>query len=171
MGFRIGDALKLRVSQICGTGKKVKNHIEVKEQKTEKVVTRPIPPEIKQALQEYIDSLRWEKGGVKFQSYLFESERKPGKHYCKEWVNNRLKIAAAACGIEQRVTTHTMRKTFAYWTYMTHKDNRQEFATERECLEFISASVMRHSSAKVTLRYIGLEQEKVERITGKAIVK
>ena len=81
-GFRVGDMLKLKVYQIYGTGKKVKDYIEIREEKRGKVQKRRIAAELKKPLQEYVNGLDW-KGGVKYQSYLFASSRKEGKHYRK----------------------------------------------------------------------------------------
>lgn len=164
-GFRVGDMLKLRIGQLCTKGKRVNEYIEIREEKRGKVVRRRIPAQVRQLLQGYVDSLEWTS--VKYQSYLFESPRRPGKPYTYQWMNERLQQAAAACGLDQHVTTHTMRKTFAYHYYVNNKDNRAEFATERECLEYLSADILKHSNVAETLRYIGLDQEKIDRTTGR----
>lgn len=163
-GFRIGDILKLRIGQLCTKGKRVMDYIEIREEKRGKVVRRRIPEQVRRQLQEYVRGLNW-RGGVKYQSYLFESSRRPGCAYTFQWMNERLQQAAAACGIDKHVTTHTMRKTFAYHYYVNNKDNRAEFASERECLEYLSHDIMKHRDVAETLRYIGVDQEKIDRTT------
>lgn len=164
-GFRIGDVLRLRIAAVCGKGKKVKDHITLREEKRNKVINRKLPDEVRKRLQGYVNGLDWEK--VKYQTYLFESPRNPGKPYSYVWMNARLKEAAAVCGIEQPVTTHTMRKTFAYHYYINNKDDRGVFATERECLEYLSSDILKHGSVAETLRYIGINQDKIDRTTSK----
>lgn len=164
-GFRIGDILKLRIAAVCGKGKKVKEHLLLREEKRDKVIQRKLPDEVRKRLQGYVNGLDWEK--VKYQTYLFESPRNPGKPYSYVWMNARLKEAAAVCGIDQPVTTHTMRKTFAYHYYVNNKDDKSVFATERECLEYLSSEILKHGSVAETLRYIGINQDKIDRTTSK----
>lgn len=164
-GFRVGDVLQLRIAQICGKGKRVAEHIQLREQKRGKVIKRQIPPAAREKLQAYINGLEWQR--VKYQSYLFESPRNQGHPYTYAWMNERIKEAAAVCGIAQRVTTHSMRKTFAYHWYINNKGDRKEFATEQEALQYLSADILKHNSVAETLRYIGLNQERIDRTTGK----
>lgn len=166
-GFRIGDVLQLRVCQVCGKGKFVRDHIEIREEKRGKVVKRGIPAPVKAQLQAYVNRLDWQR--VKYQSFVFESHRNQGKPYSYQWMNERIKEAAAVCGINQRVTTHTMRKTFAFHWYKNNKDDRSLFATEKEALQYLSNDILKHGSTAETLRYIGINQELVDRTTAKVV--
>lgn len=166
-GLRIGDVLRLRVYQICGTGKRVRRYLELREQKRGKPVKRLLPDDVRRLLQGYVDGLDWTN--IKYQSYLFESPRRPGKPWSYQFVNERLKQAAIVCGIDQPITTHTMRKTFAYHYYASNKGDRSQFPTEQACLEFLSKSVLQHSSVSVTERYIGIEQDKIDATTSKVM--
>lgn len=164
-GFRIGDILKLRVFQLCGKGKRIHEYIELREEKRGKAIKRKIPAQVRPILQAYINGLDW-KSGIKFQSYLFESARNPGRPYSYQWINDRLKAAAIVCGINQPVTTHTMRKTFAYHYFQTNKNKRDLFSTEKECLDFLSHDILKHGSIAETLRYTGIQQDLIDKTTG-----
>ena len=61
-----------------------------------------------------------------------------------------LNKGAQAVGIKEPIGTHTLRKTFAYWAYK-----------QGTSLELIQ-KILNHSSANVTLRYIGITQEQID---------
>ena len=60
-------------------------------------------------------------------------------------LNNASKIAC----LEINIGTHTLRKTFGYHHYKQFKDIA------------ILQKTFNHSSAEITLRYIGIEQEEI----------
>lgn len=53
-------------------------------------------------------------------------------------------------GLEE-IGTHTMRKTFGYWHYQQYKDVA------------ILQEIFNHSSPSVTLRYIGINQDNIDK--------
>ena len=167
-GFRIGDILRLKVNNVSGARKEVRGHIRIKEQKTKKHKAEPrtiaINPELRPILQEYINGLDW-KGGTKGESFLFPSPRLEGKHISYQWFMNRLKDAAAAAGIEQRITAHTTRKTYAYMWWITNRDNRQEYPTRADAKAMLSREILRHEKISYTERYICIDQEELDRAT------
>jgi len=156
-GFRIGDILELKIGNVCDKGKRIKTTIRIREQKRGKPIERTVPDIARKILKEYIDSLDWSK--VKYQSYLFESTRRAGHPYTCAWFSQRLKLAAAVCGIEQRVASHTMRKTFARLAYDTNRQNHSAYPTEYSALESVS-KMIGHSTTATTERYIGLDKER-----------
>lgn len=58
-----------------------------------------------------------------------------------------LKDAAEACGLKQNIGTHTLRKTFGYFHYQANHD-----------IVFLQR-LFGHSSALITMRYIGIADE------------
>lgn len=58
-----------------------------------------------------------------------------------------LKNAAKACGLKQNIGTHTLRKTFGYFHYQANHD-----------IVFLQR-LFGHSSALITMRYIGIADE------------
>ena len=62
-------------------------------------------------------------------------------------LRKKLKDAAKACGIKQNIGTHTLRKTFGYFHYQSNHD-----------IVFLQR-LFGHSSALITMRYIGIADE------------
>ena len=59
--------------------------------------------------------------------------------------------ACKQAGLEENIGTHTLRKTFRYHHYQKFKD------------VVILQKIFNHSSPQVTLRYIGIEQDKIDK--------
>ena len=96
--------------------------------------------------------------GVSLSDYMFRSVSNRGGNINAplsiKSIDRILKEAAAACGIVSRVSTHTLRKTFAYWTMvMGHNDQRQLLLLQK---------MFNHSSPAQTLAYIGLDREEMD---------
>lgn len=77
--------------------------------------------------------------------YLFPSRE--GGHIEVDTLRKVLKDAAKACGLKQNIGTHTLRKTFGYFHYQTNHD-----------IVFLQR-LFGHSSALITMRYIGIADE------------
>lgn len=135
-GLRISDILALNVGDV-----KNKNFIQIVEKKTGKFKKFPINAKLKPMLSEFTR-------GRKTTEPLFKTKFK-----------NRLERVAAyrminaACkeaGLEEKVGTHTLRKTFGYHHYQKFKD------------VVMLQKIFNHFSPEITLRYIGIEQAKIE---------
>ena len=135
-GLRISDILALNVEDV-----KDKNYIQIVEQKTGKSKKFPINSKLKPMFEEYTK-------GLNLKDPLFKST-----------FNNRLDRFAAyhilkdTCkkiGIEEKVGTHTLRKTFGYHHYRKYKDI------------VLLQKIFNHSSPQITLRYIGIEQDQID---------
>ena len=155
-GLRVIDALELRIANICGQGKRVKPEITVTEKKTGKLRFIPLGENVRRELQGYIDGMDW-KSGIKYQSYLFPSSRREGKHVSYQWMYNRVKEAAAVCGIEENVATHVMRKTFARKWFDNNLERYGGSVTK--CATALQENILHHSRLDITLRYIDAEEE------------
>ena len=134
-GLRISDILALNVKDV-----KNKNYIELIEKKTGKYKKFPLNAKLKPILKE------------------FTKNRKENEPLFTTKYNNRLERFAAyqiikdACrqaGLEEHVGTHTMRKTFGYHYYQKYKD------------VVMLQKIFNHSNPQITLRYIGIEQDKI----------
>lgn len=64
----------------------------------------------------------------------------------------KLKRAVNENGIQQRISTHTWRKSFGYWIYKTHP-------FDPDCILSLQ-KMLNHSSLQTTSAYIGLTTEK-----------
>ena len=156
LGLRAADILSMRIACLCGQGKRVKQTITITEGKTGKLRQIPIGDKTRRELQEYINGLNWGAGGVKFQSYLFASKRRPQKALTYRWLNNRIKEAGAVCGIDN-ACTHIMRKTFAWLWY---KNNLSRYGNSvMKTAEALQETILHHANLDTTLRYIDVIDE------------
>ena len=83
-------------------------------------------------------------------SYLFSSKK--GNYLGRIKVYRVLKEAAQIMGIEN-FGTHSMRKTWGYWTYKISKYNIG-----------LIMDTFNHSSPNITLRYIGVNQDQKDEL-------
>lgn len=133
-GLRISDILKLKVSDIRG-----KYHIELKERKTGKLKKFRMNSVLKAELDDYIKSKNND-------NYLFESFKTSGNPLERTRAYCILNHAAKVAGVKIKMGTHTMRKTFGFHFYQQTKDVA------------LLQVLFNHSSPSVTLRYIGINQ-------------
>lgn len=139
-GLRISDILKLKVRDVLN-----KDCINIKEKKTGKQKIFAINPYLKKELSKYI-----KVKNLKGEDYLIRrrgEENEPITRYMAYRILNKV---AKMNGIEN-IGTHTLRKTFGYHFYEQTKD-------------IVSLQkIYNHSDPKVTLRYIGIEREELNK--------
>ncbi|WP_347450715.1 site-specific integrase [Acetoanaerobium noterae] len=136
--LRISDILRLKVKDV-----KNKKNITIREKKTGKQKIIPINNKLRKALDDYIkDKNDYE--------YLIKSREKENKAITRDTAYKILKDVGNKFGIEN-IGTHTLRKTFGYHFYMQTKNIVL-------LMEFFN-----HSDPSVTLRYIGINQEAVNK--------
>ena len=82
--------------------------------------------------------------------YLFKSRNGVNKPITRVMAYMIINEACKACGIQDNIGTHTLRKTFGYHHYQTFHDVA------------ILQYLLNHSSPSITLRYIGIAQDNVE---------
>ena len=86
---------------------------------------------------------------MKTGEYLFKSRK--GKNRPITTVQAyKIKRNGKRIGLEE-IGTHTMKKTFGYWHYQQYKDVA------------ILQEIFNHSSPSVTLRYIGINQDNIDK--------
>ena len=136
-GLRISDILNLNIQDV-----RKKEYISIKEIKTGKFKKFPINIKLKSMLVNYTKN-KMDK------EPLFKSK-----------YNNRLdritayRIINKVCkdaNIEINAGTHTLRKTFGYHHYKRFKDIA------------MLQKIFNHSTPETTLRYIGIEQEEINK--------
>ncbi len=137
-GLRISDILRLRVRDI-----KDKNLISIREAKTRKQKTFTINPILKKEIKVYCE-------GKDQNEYLIKSRKGKNKPITREMAYRVLHEIGDLFSLPY-LGTHTMRKTFGYHHYMQYKD------------VVLLQNIFNHSSPTVTLRYIGYEQEKMDK--------
>lgn len=134
-GLRVSDILALDVEDV-----KNKDFIDIIEKKTGKHKKFPINDKIKNLIQIYTTN-------KKTNEPLFKTiyQNRMERTYAYRIVNKACKKA----GMEERIGTHTMRKTFGYHHYQKFKDVA------------LLQKIFNHYSPSVTLRYIGIDQEEI----------
>lgn len=140
-GLRISDILKLRVKDVSS------DYISMREQKTGKQKRIIITPSLKRVLKMYII-------GKDPEEFIIRSRKGENKPIGRSQAYKILNEAAKQVKLKE-IGTHTLRKTFGYHFYQQTKD----VAMLQE--------LFNHHSPKVTLRYIGVNQDSLD----KAILK
>jgi len=133
-GFRISDILPIIYSDIFTEKGAFRQYLVIRERKTAKEKKIKLNDAIKAAIKSYAVSRN-----LSGDDYLFSSKK--GKHIGRVQAYRILKEAADTVGIEN-FGTHTMRKTWGYWTYKASKYNIG-----------LIMDTFNHSSQQVTLRY------------------
>jgi integrase len=136
-GLRISDILKLKVRD----GKKP--YFSLRETKTRKQKRLDYTPALKKELTRYCE-------GKDDHEYLFKSRKGFNQPIGRSAAYKILKGAADHIGLDE-IGTHTLRKTFGYHFYRQTKD----IALLQE--------IFNHSEAKITLRYIGINQDSIDK--------
>lgn len=135
-GLRISDILKLRVRDVMGT------HISIREMKTHKQKLIFITPEFKREVRAYVE-------GKQSHEFLFQSRQGHNRPLGRSAAYKMLRKVAEEFQL-QEIGCHTLRKTFGYFFYLQEKD------------VVMLMKLFNHSSEKVTLRYIGIEQDTMD---------
>ncbi|MGG0327102.1 site-specific integrase [Bacillus mycoides] len=136
-GLRIGDILKLKVGDVQGS------HISMREMKTGKQKRIQITSSLKR-------ELRWFNEGREVGEYLLRSRKGENRPIGRSMAYKILKSTAAEFGLDE-IGTHTLRKTYGYHMYMQTKNIA------------LLMEIFNHSSEKVTLRYIGVNQDAMDK--------
>lgn len=143
-GLRISDLLKLKINEI-----KKKKEVIINEGKTKKPRTIYLG-NIYNELNAYINT-------IKNSEWLFPS-RKGNKPISRIQAYRQLNKAARMIGINEGIGTDTIRKTFGYWYY---KDTRDIASLQM---------ILNHSHPNITLKYIGIIDEEIERSFSKFVL-
>lgn len=143
LGIRIGDVLKLRLSDIVMDGGRYR--LNIREEKTGKKRTFTVPGEVYDFLSGYA-----EKNKIGKDDLLFPiSVRGVQKH---------LKAVCDYLGFSN-VSTHSFRKWYATDIY---NNSGHDLVLVQQLLQ--------HSSPAITRRYIGISEEKVEQAISKHVL-
>ncbi len=135
-GLRISDILNLNVGDV-----KDKTHITIIEKKTKKYKKFPINEKLQKLIEIHTKNR-------KNKEPLFKTvyDNRLDRHQAYRIINN----VCAELGIEYKVGTHSLRKTFGYHHYIKFNDIA------------LLQKILNHSSTSITLRYIGIEQDKID---------
>ena len=135
LGMRIGDVLRLRLSDIVRDGGRYR--LNVVEEKTGKARRFSVPAEVYDFLRQYA-----ERNNIPDTDPLFP--------VCEYAVQKHLKKVCDYLGYEN-ISTHSFRKWYATEIYK---------ATGNDLL--LVQRLLQHSSPSITRRYIGISDERME---------
>lgn len=134
-GLRISDILQLKVKDL-----KNQEYLKLTEKKTDKDNRILINPILKRDLKKYLENRIDEE-------YIIKSREGDNKPLKRSMAYKILSLAAKELDM-QDIGTHTLRKTFGYHYYLKTKDIG------------MLMELFNHSSERITLRYIGINQDK-----------
>ena len=134
--LRISDIVALDVGDVKG-----KTYVQITEQKTGKQKKMFVNEKLKPMIAEYTK-------GKKNSEALFVTIF--GNRLDRFSAYHILKDACKAVGLEEKIGTHTLRKTFGYHHYKKFKDIA------------LLQKIFNHSSSSITQRYIGIEQDEID---------
>ena len=135
-GLRISDILALNVGDVQG-----RTHLHIIEKKTGKSKKLPINSKLKPMFEEFT------KGRCADEPLFLTIFQNRLERYAAYYI---IKYACKKAGLQEKVGTHTMRKTFGYHHYKKYKDIA------------MLQKIFNHSNPQLTLRYIGIEQDQID---------
>lgn len=137
-GLRISDMLPLKKSDVFTENGSFREYLVLIERKTKKEKKIKLNDSIRKTLKDFCK-------GMDHNAYLFPSTK--GDYITRIQAYRVLKFSANLLEIEN-FGCHSMRKTWGFWTYKASKYNIG-----------LIMDTFNHSSASITLRYIGISQE------------
>ncbi len=144
-GLRISDILPVRLEDVQNSDGQFREYFSLKEKKTGKEKKIKINNALSNEIRSYLSKEEFTQ-----HSYLFVSQK--GLHLGRVQAYRILKNAAEAVGLEH-FGTHSLRKTWGYWTYKLSNHNIG-----------LIMDTFNHSSQSVTLRYIGISQDQKDEL-------
>lgn len=143
VGLRISDLLALKVGDLRN-----KEYVSIREGKTGKSRTFALNDSVKLAVESLLTDCADD-------DYVFKSRKGANKPISRVQAYRVLNDAVDRAGLTQVYGcfgAHSLRKTFGYFAYTCGVDIT------------LLMRVLNHSSARETLRYIGIEQEDVSNV-------
>ena len=149
--LRISDILSL-TSEMVYDHNKVREHIVVKEQKTGKINRILLNREVRKALNLYrhflVKSAAYKTGNP----YLFPSPYVSQRPLSRYQVYRMIRNAAESVEIQEKVSCHSLRKTFGY------------HAWKQSVPPAMLMDIYNHSSYQITKRYLGIDQDDKDQV-------
>ena len=159
-GLRVSDLRLLRFSNLINDNLTFKSSFPVFETKTRNTRKHrknryiTINTAVVEAVTMYLEHTQ----GVCLSDYLFRSASNHGSSrnepITRCSIDRILKAIAQECGLNIQMSTHTLRKTFAYHQMvMSNNDPRKLL---------LLSKMLGHSSVQTTMEYIGITGEEIE---------
>ncbi|MEE6720239.1 tyrosine-type recombinase/integrase [Limosilactobacillus reuteri] len=144
-GIRTIDLLSLKVSDVVDTKGNPKSETTIIESKTGKPRTVRFNTDIQAEVKNYLDKRPFKS------DWLFPSTKQRNKHLTTQAVYRMFKRISDGEPSLKGLTAHSMRRTFGYHFYKRTHDIVPLM------------KLFNHSSQAITLRYIGIEKEDMDK--------
>ncbi len=139
--LRISDLLRLKWSDVYDEEKQMfYKEISLTEKKTGKTKIIALNKQIFGALRLYLPHRRG--------NFIFASNRKEDKAISRVQAWRIIHAAVEALGITGKIACHSLRKTWGYHAW-----------NDKNISPVVIMAIYNHSSFKVTMRYLGIEQD------------
>lgn len=138
-GLRISDILALKVKDVRG-----KDVLNIVEEKTGKKYTRVINEKLKKEFEKYCRD-------KEDNEYLIKSQQGYNEPLGRKEAWKIIKRASRAVRIQGNVSTHSLRKTFAWRIYIKSGKDLEEVRR-----------ALNHSDIYVTKEYLGIDEESTD---------
>ncbi len=142
MGLRGGDLLALRWPDVLTADGRIAGKVTITESKTQKERAVALQPNAQDALQ------KWQAIAPATDGYVFPNA--VGGKLTIQRLHQLINMWANEAGVSGHFGTHTLRKTYGY--------HLRQRGVGIETL----MKVFGHSSQRITLRYIGIEQDEID---------
>lgn len=131
-GLRVSDILSLKPCHFNGS------FLTLTEQKTNKTKEVKISSKLKSVINELIT-----KNNIQQDEYLFQGRKHTGLPITRQHVSRILKEVASKLNVPENISSHSMRKTFAYNLYTLSNNNIA-----------LVMQALNHSHERITLKYL-----------------
>ncbi len=153
--LRISDVLSLQWRDVYNFSTDTfKQHIFLREKKTQKRNTIALNPAITAAL----EVLMKKEKNVLPENFLFCSRKGKNKPITRNYAFTLIKNASRVLGFEDNISCHSLRKTFGYQAW---KQGTQPA---------LLMSIYNHSSYEITKRYLGITQDERDEVFFKVML-
>ena len=157
VGLRISDLLSLKFKDILNSDYAIVDELCVFESKTKKVNRPILNHKTKETIKDFISLIG--KSNINMENYVFSANQKEFNAPLESTVfYKEIKKMQKHFNISDSWGTHTLRKTFAYWTLKLGDNDKDTMS----CLQ----EMLNHSSAKTTLHYSGITKERYQKMYG-----
>lgn len=156
-GLRISDILKMKVNDVLNDKGKAREFVEMREEKTGKARRIVFADNVQKAIMDYLKGFSVSAEGLEGMGrplFLSRKNDKDGasKALSRQMAYNIINGASRCVGIDEKIGTHTLRKSFGFHAYKAGTDI------------VLLQQIFNHSSPSVTLRYIGIVQDDIDNV-------